>query len=84
MEESTKDSAASSARLTAALDRYERLAAHVGGCSDGGCVVVRPVGMHTNGGCKCGTDKYKAMRMMSAGQALADEIRAVTGNVKPQ
>lgn len=23
------------------------------GCSDGNCVIVKPVGMHTNGGCKC-------------------------------
>ncbi len=23
------------------------------GCSDGNCVIVKPVGMHTNGGCRC-------------------------------
>lgn len=23
------------------------------GCLDGGCVFKKPVGMHTNGGCKC-------------------------------
>lgn len=23
------------------------------GCGDGGCVVERPKGMHTNGGCRC-------------------------------
>ncbi len=23
------------------------------GCTDGGCVVKKPVGMHTNGGCQC-------------------------------
>ena len=23
------------------------------GCGDGGCVVERPTGMHTNGGCRC-------------------------------
>ena len=22
-------------------------------CSDGNCVIKRPTGMHTNGGCKC-------------------------------
>lgn len=27
------------------------------GCSDGNCVIYKPEGMHTNGGCKCGT-KY--------------------------
>ncbi len=25
----------------------------VEGCSDGGCILKRPVGMHTNGGCRC-------------------------------
>lgn len=23
------------------------------GCSDGSCIVKRPTGMHTNGGCRC-------------------------------
>ncbi len=23
------------------------------GCTDGGCLIRRPKGMHTNGGCKC-------------------------------
>ena len=23
------------------------------GCSDGGCVIHKPTGMHTNGGCHC-------------------------------
>ena len=27
---------------------------YIRGCSDGNCVIVRPNGMHTNGGCKCG------------------------------
>ena len=65
--------------LAVALEKYDKLAGHVGGCTDGGCVIVRPKGMHTNGGCKCATDKYKAMRMMSAGQALADEVRVALG-----
>ena len=25
------------------------------GCSDGNCVIYKPEGIHTNGGCKCGT-----------------------------
>lgn len=48
----------------------------IGGCTDGGCVIKRPTGMRTNGGCKCATDKYKAQRMMYAGQKLADAARA--------
>jgi len=32
---------------------YLDLAKHVGGCGDGGCAVIQPTGMHTNGGCRC-------------------------------
>jgi hypothetical protein len=26
------------------------------GCGDGNCVIKKPRGMHTNGGCRCGRD----------------------------
>jgi hypothetical protein len=52
------------------LADYERAADAVGSCGDGGCLVKRPVGMHTNGGCRCWTNKMKAQRMMAAGQRL--------------
>jgi Uncharacterized protein conserved in bacteria len=58
-------------RLGAALERYQAMAAHLGGCTDGGCLIVRPTGMHTNGGCKCPEDKTKARRLLQAGQQLA-------------
>ena len=57
------------------LDEYQRLRDGVGGCTDGGCVIKRPTGMHTNGGCKCWQDKIKAQRMMRAGQKLFDNLR---------
>ena len=44
---------------------------------DGYCLVKRPVGMHTNGGCTCWRDKYKAQRMMGAGQRLRAAIRSI-------
>lgn len=66
----------SEARLREAVERYESTANHVGGCGDGNCVVVRPIGQHTNGGCRCYTDKMKAQRMMRAGQMLFTAIRA--------
>jgi hypothetical protein len=37
---------------TLAAEYLER-AKLIGGCGDGNCVVLRPVGMHTNGGCRC-------------------------------
>lgn len=38
----------------------------IGGCTDGGCMVIKPVGMHTNGGCKCSRDPYKMQRVVNA------------------
>jgi hypothetical protein len=61
--------------VPAALAEYEAIRDAVGGCSDGHCVVKKPKGMHTNGGCKCSTDRYKAQRMMRAGQRLFDTLR---------
>ena len=31
------------------------------GCSDGHCIVFKPSGMHTNGGCHCDRDDSKRM-----------------------
>ena len=67
--------AALGAWVVPALDEYQRLRDGVGGCTDGGCVIKRPTGMHTNGGCKCWQDKIKAQRMMRAGQKLFDTLR---------
>ena len=58
------------ARVDEALSKYAAMRDHVGGCTDGSCVIKRPTGMHTNGGCKCWQDKIKAQRMMHAGQEL--------------
>lgn len=44
-------------------------------CQDGGCLVKRPQGMHTNGGCKCHRDEIASQRMMYAGQRLAEAVR---------
>ncbi len=40
------------------------------GCSDGGCVIVKPVGMHTNGGCRC-------LRYPENVQKFRDELAAL-------
>lgn len=36
----------------------------IGGCSDGYCIVVKPKGMHTNGGCHCNRDGHKMIRVV--------------------
>jgi hypothetical protein len=66
-------------RLQAVLAEYERVRDGIGGCTDGSCVIKRPVGMHTNGGCKCFQNPIKAQRMMRAAQVMGDALRKVQG-----
>lgn len=56
---------------------------YIRGCSDGDCVIVRPLGMHTNGGCKCGriygdqADKDAGRLLRRRVEWTAQEIRAL-------
>ncbi|MDN7549119.1 hypothetical protein [Burkholderia cenocepacia] len=63
--------------LTEAIARYDEFMSHLTGCTDGGCVIRRPVGMHTNGGCRCPRDHTKMQRAMYA----ANELRKALGEV---
>lgn len=63
--------------LRAALADYDAAAEIEGCCGDGYCLVKRERGQHTNGGCRCPRDPWKAQRMMAHGQRLADAARAV-------
>ena len=63
--------------LRSALSEYEKLRDHIGGCMDGGCLVQRPTGMHTNGGCRCHQDRIKSQHMMRSGQRLHERIASV-------
>ena len=65
---------AEDAAVQKALDAYLQVRDYVGGCSDGGCVIKRPIGMHTNGGCKCSTDYVKMQRMMRVFNNLKDAV----------
>ena len=53
------------------------LLAAIGGCGDGGCIIHRPGGMHTNGGCRCNADKYKMSRYAMVERRIADAIKQV-------
>lgn len=53
------------AGIIQATDQYQELATHIGGCGDGGCIVLRPIGQHTNGGCRC-LSGYNAEDNMNA------------------
>jgi hypothetical protein len=46
--------------------RFDALVASVKGCGDGSCGIERPVGMHTNGGCRCYRDSVKMQRVLQA------------------
>ncbi|WP_157763881.1 hypothetical protein [Paraburkholderia aromaticivorans] len=64
--------------LTAALTRYDALMASVDGCTDGGCVIRAPKGMHTNGGCRCTRAEYKMQRAMYAAKELRRAVAALS------
>lgn len=42
----------------------------IGGCGDGNCLIVKPTGMHTNGGCRCYRDPIKMQRTIYAYRKL--------------
>lgn len=65
--------------MTEALAEFDATIEAVGGCSDGYCCVKRPVGMHTNGGCRCAHNKFNAERVMRAAQTL----RAALSSLPP-
>lgn len=53
--------------MTPAEELDARLQA-IGGCSDGNCIIWRPKGMHTNGGCRCNTQPFKMASVIYAYQ----------------
>jgi len=59
-------------RISDAAAKFDAALEHIGGCSDSACLIVKPQGMHTNGGCKCMDEKLKAQRMAYA----ANQLRA--------
>ncbi|MFY4709947.1 hypothetical protein [Burkholderia glumae] len=63
-------------KLSDALAKFDAMMAHLGGCTDGGCVIKRPAGMHTNGGCRCPQDKMKMQRAMRAANDLREAVSA--------
>ncbi|VWD20227.1 hypothetical protein [Burkholderia contaminans] len=70
--------------LADAIARYDETMSHVTGCSDGGCVIRRPVGMHTNGGCRCPRDSMKMHRAMHAANELRRALDEVLATQPPE
>lgn len=63
--------------LPEALAAFDATMTEIGSCGDGGCLVKKPVGMHTNGGCKClRNDHFKAQRIAMAAWRLRNAVEA--------
>lgn len=73
---------AENAGLREALAGWDADMAALGGCGDGGCVVVKPIGMHTNGGCRCMRDQIKSQRFARAANKFAQAARAALNAVE--
>ena len=61
------------------VERYRQLQEVIGGCHDGYCVVRKPKGMHTNGGCNCLEDlrlheRSRIGGLLRCAQGMADRI----------
>lgn len=71
--------------LAQALAKLDEMLGRLGGCTDGGCLVVRPKGMHTNGGCKCLTSRYSEgpMRIQHFAHIHNEFVKAVRAAAKP-
>lgn len=62
------------ALLVVGLAEFNATMGKIGGCSDGGCRINLPEGMHTNGGCKCYSNNVKMQRYINATQALLTKL----------
>lgn len=57
-----------------ALKNYDDAMIALGTCGDGNCVILRPKGQHTNGGCHCYRDEKRARRAMACASFLRARI----------
>jgi hypothetical protein len=70
--------------LAEAVERYRQTAEVVGGCGDGGCVIHRPGGQHTNGGCRCtyrmdDTRQREVTKLLLVAQGIVKALAALKG-----
>ena len=63
--------------LAKAVARYDELTGSIQGCTDGGCLIRKPEGMHTNGGCRCTRDHVKMQRAMYAAGKLRKALAEI-------
>lgn len=63
--------------VVSALDALDDALATIGGCGDGNCIVLKPKGQHTNGGCRCSQDRMKMQRFAFAMTQFRDVVARV-------
>jgi hypothetical protein len=57
-----------------ALNELNEYLNDIGSCSDGNCIIVKPKGMHTNGGCKCSRDHIRMQRYAYAMNRFKEKV----------
>lgn len=61
--------------VAAAIAELDRHLDAIGGCTDGYCIIRKPKGMHTNGGCKCSGNRMKMTQFAYAHNRFVDAVR---------
>ena len=57
-------------RMQQAAAKFDKQMDEAGGCTDGYCLIKKPTGQHTNGGCDCSRDNMKMQRLGFAARKL--------------
>lgn len=70
--------------LAGALEQFDQGCAAIGGCSDGYCVIQRPKGQHTNGGCRCSDDRNRMRRFASRAAYFREKVAQALTSYKEQ
>lgn len=60
--------------ITEALEELQEYLTTMGSCGDGNCIVLKPRGMHTNGGCRCSNDQYRMQKYAYAMNRFVDKV----------
>lgn len=60
----------------AEADLNEQLSV-IGNCGNAHCIILAPVGQHTNGGCQCWQDRMKMQRFAFAANRYRDRIASI-------
>lgn len=64
-------------KVSDALSDFNKMMEAIGGCTDGNCVIVRPKGMHTNGGCRCTRDYIKMQQYVNVTRRLHSTLKSL-------